>query len=132
MKVLTVGVFDLLHFGHVNLFKRAKSYGDYLIVAVQESDVVKKFKPEANLLFDTDLRIFMVESIRYVDEVITYRNVADIVRITDFDIFAVGPDQCHEGFQNAIDWCKSNNKQVIVIPRTDGVSSSQLKGYKND
>ena len=132
MKVLTVGVFDLLHFGHVNLFKRAKSYGDYLIVAVQESDVVKKFKPEANLLFDTDLRIFMVESIRYVDEVITYRNVADIVRITDFDIFAVGPDQCHEGFQNAIDWCKSNNKLVIVIPRTDGVSSSQLKGYKND
>ena len=41
-KVLTVGVYDLLHVGHVELFRKAKSLGDYLIVAVQDSDVVKK------------------------------------------------------------------------------------------
>ena len=49
MKVLTVGVYDLLHIGHVNLFKRARALGDYLIVAVQASDVVKKYKPKGVL-----------------------------------------------------------------------------------
>ena len=50
-KVLTVGVYDLLHVGHVNLFRRAKAQGDYLIVAVQGSDVVLKYKPEAKTYF---------------------------------------------------------------------------------
>lgn len=47
-KVLTVGVFDYLHIGHIKLFDRCKSYGDYLIVAVQDLDYVEKFKPGQN------------------------------------------------------------------------------------
>ena len=74
-KVLTVGVYDLLHVGHVNLFRRAKAQGDYLIVAVQSSDVVLKYKPEAKLIYSTEERMYMVKSIRYVDEVIEYLNV---------------------------------------------------------
>ena len=84
-KVLTVGVYDLLHVGHVELFRKAKSLGDYLIVAVQDSNVVKKYKPEAQLVYNTDERCYMVRAIRYVDQVVVYENVKDIVRDVDFD-----------------------------------------------
>ena len=64
-KVLTVGVYDLLHIGHVELFRKAKALGDYLIVAVQDSDVVLKFKPEAKMVYSTEERCYMVRAIRY-------------------------------------------------------------------
>ena len=131
MKVLTVGVFDVLHLGHVLLFKHAKELGDYLIVAVQDSDTVLKYKPNANLINSTDNRITMVESIRYVDEVVVYKDVDKFVQTMDFDIFAVGPDQSHEGFIKATEWCKKNGRKVIVIPRTEGISSSMIKKVKD-
>ena len=126
-KVLTVGVYDLLHVGHVELFRKAKSLGDYLIVAVQDSDVVKKYKPDAQLVYSTDERCYMVRAIRYVDQVVTYENVKDIVRDVDFDMLVLGPDQKHEGFVAAIDYCNENDKKVVVLPRTEGISSSDLK-----
>lgn len=73
-KVLTVGVFDLLHIGHVELFRRARKYGDYLIVAVQDSDVILQYKPEAKMVYSTEERCYMVRAIRYVDEVAVYRS----------------------------------------------------------
>ena len=126
-KVLTVGVYDLLHIGHVELFRRAKSYGDYLIVAVQDSDVVLRYKPEAKLVYTTEERVYMVKAIRYVDEVIVYEGVDDIVKHVDFDILVTGPDQTHQGFQTAIEWCQTHGKQTVVLPRTEGVSSRDLK-----
>ena len=57
-KVLTVGVFDLLHIGHVELFRRAKALGDYLIVAVQNDDYILKFKPEAQTVNNTAERCY--------------------------------------------------------------------------
>lgn len=126
-KVLTVGVYDLLHIGHVNLFRRARAVGDQLVVAVQESEVVLKYKPEAKLVYTTEERMYMVKAIRYVDEVITYKAVDDIVQTADFDIFVTGPDQNHEAFQKAIKWCKDHGKEHIVLPRTEGISSSWLK-----
>lgn len=126
-KVLTVGVYDLLHIGHVNLFKRARAVGDRLVVAVQESDVVLKYKPEEKLVYSTEERMYMVKAIRYVDEVITYRAVDDIVKTADFDVFVTGPDQNHAGFQKAIQWCKERGKEHVVLPRTEGISSSWLK-----
>lgn len=126
-KVLTVGVYDLLHIGHVNLFRRARAVGDRLVVAVQESEVVLKYKPEEKLVYSTEERMYMVKAIRYVDEVITYRAVDDIVKTADFDVFVTGPDQNHAGFQNAIQWCKEHGKEHVVLPRTEGISSSWLK-----
>ena len=126
-KVLTVGVYDLLHIGHVELFRKAKAMGDYLIVAVQDSDVVQTFKPEAKMVYSTEERCYMVRAIRYVDEVVVYRDVKDIVREVDFDVFAKGPDQKHEGFQSAVRYCEANGKEVVVMPRTEGISSSDLK-----
>ncbi len=69
---MTVGVFDLLHKGHVELFRRAKELGDHLIVAVQDGDFIHKYKPTALIYNSTADRMYMVKSIRYVDEVITY------------------------------------------------------------
>lgn len=126
-KVLTVGVYDLLHKGHVELYRRAKGLGDYLIVAVQDSDFILKYKPTAKVLNSTEDRKYMIKSIRYVDEVITYTDVDKIVQEVDFDVFVTGPDQCHNGFQRAIKWCEEHGKEHTVLARTDGVSSSGLK-----
>ena len=126
-KVLTVGVYDLLHKGHIELFRRAKGLGDYLIVAVQDSDLILKYKPQAKVLNSTEDRVYMVQSIKYVDEVIVYGAVDDIVKRVDFDVFVTGPDQNHSGFQNAIKWCEETGKDFIILARTDGVSSSELK-----
>lgn len=126
-KVLTVGVYDLIHKGHVELYRRAKGLGDYLIVAAQDGDYILKYKPTAKVLNSTEDRKYMIKSIRYVDEVITYTDVDKIVQEIDFDVFVTGPDQCHEGFQKAIRWCEEHGKEHIVLGRTDGVSSSELK-----
>lgn len=126
-KVLTVGVYDLLHKGHVELYRRAKGLGDYLIVAAQDSDFILKYKPTAKVMNSTEDRKYMIKSIRYVDEVITYTDVDKIVQEVDFDVFVTGPDQIHAGFQRAIQWCEENGKEHIVLGRTDGVSSSELK-----
>lgn len=125
--VFTVGVYDLIHIGHVNLFRRAKALGDKLIVAVQSSDVVLKYKPGSKLIYSTEERMYMVKAIRYVDDVITYEGVDSIVKDVDFDIFVTGPDQTHEGFQKAMTWCREHGKEVVVLPRTEGISSSWLK-----
>ena len=98
-KVLTVGVYDLLHKGHVELYRRAKGLGDYLIVAAQDSDYILKYKPNAKILNSTEDRKYMIKAIRYVDE----------------------------GFLRAIKWCEEHGKEHIVLGRTIGVSSSELK-----
>lgn len=127
--VLTFGVFDLLHIGHVLLFKKAKELaeGGQLIVAVQDADFILKYKPEAVLVNDMATRMFMVGAIRYVDKVITYKNVDTDIQNIEFDILAKGPDQCHAGFKRAMKWCEQNGKDVVVIPRTEGISSTLLR-----
>lgn len=126
-KVLTVGVYDLLHKGHVELYRRAKGLGDYLIVAAQDGDFILKYKPTTKVLNSTEDRKYMIKSIRYVDEVISYTDVDKIVQDADFDVFVTGPDQCHDGFKRAIRWCEEHGKEHKVLGRTNGVSSSELK-----
>lgn len=128
-KILTVGVFDMLHIGHVLLFKKARELGDYLIVAVQEDDCILKYKPGTKMVYTTAERMFMVGALRYVDEVVTYRDVDTDIQELDFDVFAKGPDQSHAGFQRAEAWCRAHGKEVVVIPRTENISSTLLKSY---
>ena len=130
--VLTFGVYDMLHIGHILLFKRAKELGDKLIVAVQDGDYIQKYKPGINMIYSTEERLFMVSTIKYVDEVIVYKDVDKDIQSIDFDIFAKGPDQTHSGFQLAVEWCENNGKEVIVIPRTEGISSTLLRMYSKD
>jgi len=127
--VFTVGVFDLLHFGHVELFRKARALGDRLVVAVQNSETVAKYKPESQAVNSTEIRMYMVKAIKYVDEVVPYDDVDRIVTEVPFDIFVAGGDQGHEGFRRAIAWCEAHGKQVIHLPRTEGISSSELKEH---
>lgn len=126
-KVITVGVYDYFHLGHLRLFKNAKKFGDYLIVAVQEGDCILKTKPDANILYTTEERIEIVSSLQIVDEVITYRDVDKIVQEVDFDVFAIGGDQIHAGFQRAIQWCEEHEKEIVRLQRTPGICSSEIK-----
>ena len=127
--ILTVGVYDMLHIGHILLFKRAKELGDKLVVAVQDSDVILKYKPGTKMVYTTEERVYMVSAIKYVDEVVIYRDVDKDIQNIDFDVFAKGPDQTHEGFQKAVNWCEEHGKEVVVIPRTEGISSTMLRDY---
>ena len=128
-RVLTFGVYDMLHIGHMLLFQRAKALGDYLIVAVQDGVFIQKYKPGTEMIYTTDERLYMVGSVRYVDETVVYRDVDVDIQHIDFDVFAVGPDQKHAGFQRAMQWCRDNGKEVVVIPRTEGISSTMLRNY---
>lgn len=126
-KVITVGVFDYFHLGHLRLFEKAKNLGDYLIVAVQDGNSILKTKPDASVLYTTAQRIDLVKALRVVDEVIIYQDVDRLLPEVDFDVFAVGGDQKHLGFQRAIKWCEKNGKEVVRLPRTPGICSSQIK-----
>ena len=129
-KVLTVGVYDLLHYGHFELFRRCKELageGGKLVVAVQEDAVVTKYKPQAKLVYDWDKRVKMIRALRYVDQVVPYGDVDESIKHIDFTTFVVGPDQCHAGFQRAMQWCRDNGRKVVVLDRTQGISSTQLR-----
>ena len=128
--VLTVGVFDLLHWGHFELFRRCKELagdGGRLVVAVQEDSVVSKYKPQARLVYDWDKRVMMIRALRYVDQVVPYGDVDESIKHIGFTTFVIGSDQCHAGFQRAMQWCRDNGREVVVLERTQGISSSQLR-----
>ncbi len=127
--VLTFGVYDMLHIGHILLFKRAKELGDRLVVAVQDGEYVLKYKPDTKMVYTTEERLYMVSTIKYVDEVIVYKDVDEDIKSVSFDILARGEDQNHEGFRRAVKWCEDNNKRVVMITRTEGISSTMLKEY---
>ena len=74
----------------------------------------------------------MVRALRCVDEVITYRSAAEDIQNIEFDIWVKGPDQEHEGFQAAMKWCEEHGKQVVVLPRTEGISSTYIKRLVSD
>lgn len=125
--VLTFGVFDWFHYGHLKLFQQAKSFGDRLIVAVQDGDYILRYKPQSKILYTTEQRLELVKELRSVDDAVVYRSVDEDIKNIDFDIFAVGEDQTHEGFRRAEKWCRENGKEVVRLRRTPNISSTDLK-----
>jgi glycerol-3-phosphate cytidylyltransferase len=123
-RVVTVGVFDLFHLGHVNLLKAAKSLGHHLIVGVQYN--VERYK-QARIFYSFEQRIDIIRSLRYVDLAVPYENVDEKLHEIDFDIFARGPDQNHAGFQRAIRYCADCGREVVTLPRTEHISASALR-----
>ena len=81
------------------------------------------------MVYSTEERLYMVSTIRYVDEVIVYRDVDKDIVSVDFDIFARGEDQIHQGFRNAVAWCEAHGKEVVELSRTEGISSTMLREY---
>ena len=132
MKILTFGVFDYFHLGHLRLFKQCKQYADYLIVAVQDGEYITKFKPEAKILYSTEERVEILKAIRQVDEVLVYQTVsAETLEKIDFDILALGEDHREARFEDIVNWCKTNKKRIVRLKRTQGISSSIIKDELN-
>lgn len=122
-RVITYGTFDLLHYGHVNLLQRAKSYGDYLIVALSTDEFNLNSKNKKSY-FSYEERKHLVEAIRYVDLVIPEKDwdqkVSDIIEYK-IDTFVIGDDW--EGkFDFLKDYCN-----VVYLPRTPEISTTQIK-----
>ncbi len=127
-KILTFGVFDYFHLGHLRLFKQCKRYADYLIVAVQNGEYIKKYKPDAHVRYSTEERIEMIEALRIVDEVRVYDVLGEeALENIDFDILALGEDHRGKRFEDAIRWCEEHKKNFVRLKRTPGISSTEVK-----
>ena len=123
-KVITYGTFDLLHYGHINLLRRAKEQGDYLIVALS-TDEFNWNEKQKKCYFSYEKRKLLLEAIRYVDLVIPENNwdqkISDVKEFK-VDTFVMGDDW--EGkFDFLKDYC-----EVVYLPRTPESSTTQIKG----
>lgn len=127
-KILTFGVYDYFHLGHLRLFKQCKEHADYLIVAVQDGDYILKYKPTAQIRYSTAERVEMLEALRIVDKVIVYDSVSvETLEKIDFDILALGEDHKGGRFDEVEKWCNEHNKKVVRLKRTPGICSSDIK-----
>lgn len=125
-RVITYGTFDVLHFGHINLLKRAKELGDYLIVGCS-SEEFNRIKNKKSY-YTYEQRKMILEAVRYVDLVIPEDNWdqkrSDIIKYCA-DIFVMGDDWKGK-FDDLKDIC-----QVVYLPRTPDVSSTQTRAHIN-
>ena len=122
-KVITYGTFDLLHAGHINLLRRAKELGDYLIVVVS-TDEFNWEQKHKKCYFSYEERKKLVEAVRYVDLVIPEvswdQKISD-VREYHVDTFVMGDDWKGK-FDFLKDYC-----EVVYLPRTEGISTTKIK-----
>lgn len=133
-KVITYGTFDLLHAGHINLLRRAKELGDYLIVVVS-TDEFNWNEKQKKCYFSYEERKKLVEAVRYVDLVIPEESwdqkVSDVQEY-HVDTFVMGDD-----WKGKFDFLKEYC-EVVYLPRTEGISTTKikqdlgLKGSKED
>ena len=121
-RVITYGTYDLLHYGHIELLRRAREMGDYLIVALS-SDEFNQIKNKKSY-YDYEQRKMMLESIRYVDLVIPEegwgQKEKDVDRF-DVDVFVMGHD-----WEGEFDFLK-DKCEVIYLNRTEGISTTKIK-----
>ena len=122
-KIITYGTYDLLHYGHINMLKRARECGDYLIVALSTDEFNWECKQKLSY-FPYDKRKSMLEAIRYVDEVIPEtcweQKISDVVNL-GIDTFVIGDDW--EGkFDYLRPYCN-----VLYLPRTPEISTTRIK-----
>ncbi len=122
-KVITYGTFDLLHYGHINLLKRAKAQGDYLIVALSTDEFNWNSK-QKKCYFTYEQRKQLLEAVRYVDLVIPEENWEQKVNdVQEFkvDTFVMGDDWKGK-FDFLKDYC-----EVVYLSRTPEISTTQIK-----
>jgi len=121
-KVITYGTFDILHGGHINLLRRAKKLGDYLIVGIS-TDKFNEMK-EKTAYYSFEQRKAILEAVKYVDEVIpedSWEQKADDIKNYDVDILVMG-DNWKGVFDELNEMC-----DVQYLPRTVGISSTKIK-----
>ena len=122
-RIITHGTFDLLHYGHINLLRRAKELGDHLIVALSTDEFNWKEKKKKSY-FSYEKRKALLESIRYVDLVIPEENwdqKRSDVKEYHIDTFVMGDDWKGK-FDSLSDIC-----EVVYLPRTPEISTTKIK-----
>lgn len=122
-KVITYGTFDLLHYGHINLLKRAKAQGDYLIVALSTDEFNWNSK-QKKCYFSYEQRKQLLEAIRYVDLVIPetcWEQKSSDVKEFKVDTFVMGDD-----WKGKFDFLK-DQCEVVYLERTPEISTTQIK-----
>ena len=122
-RIITYGTFDLLHYGHINLLKRAKELGDYLVVVLSTDEFNWNMKGK-KCYFTYEQRKKLLEAIRYVDLVIPEENweqkISD-VQLYQIDTFVMGDD-----WEGKFDFLKEYC-EVVYLPRTPEISTTQIK-----
>lgn len=122
-RVITYGTFDLLHYGHINLLRRAKELGDYLIVALSTDEFnLEKGKKS---YFSFEKRKQLLESIRYVDLVIPETSWDQ--KINDVHEFRVNTFVMGDDWLGKFDFLENEGVEVVYLPRTPEISTSQIK-----
>lgn len=123
-RVITYGTFDLLHYGHINLLRRAKEMGDYLIVALSTDEFNWNDK-QKKCYFGYEKRKALLEAIRYVDLVIPEENWEQKrkdMHLYQVDTFVMGDD-----WTGKFDFLREEGVEVRYLPRTPEISSTQIK-----
>lgn len=123
-RVITYGTYDLLHYGHINLLRRAKALGDYLIVVIS-SDEFNWNEKHKKCYFSYEQRKALVEAVRYVDLVIpevSWEQKRSDMHEYHIDTFVMGDD-----WKGKFDFLKEEGVEVVYLPRTPEISSSQIK-----
>ena len=122
-RIITYGTFDLLHYGHINLLRRAKQLGDYLVVALSTDEFNWESKHK-KCYFSYEIRKQLLESIRYVDLVIPEENweqKSNDIKEYHIDTFVMGDD-----WKGKFDFLK-NDCEVVYLSRTPEISTTQIK-----
>ncbi|QHO91404.1 glycerol-3-phosphate cytidylyltransferase [Actinomyces sp. 432] len=122
-RVITYGTYDLLHYGHIELLRRARALGDYLVV-VLSSDEFNAGKGKKSY-FSYEERRRMLEAIRYVDLVVpeyTWEQKVDDVKKYEIDVFVMGDDWAGKFDEQLAGLC-----EVVYLPRTPEISTTQIK-----
>ena len=123
-RVITYGTFDLLHYGHINLLKRAKSLGDYLIVGLS-TDEFNNTKKNKESYFDYENRKSLLDAVKYVDLVIpekTWEQKVSDIQKYNIDIFVIGDD-----WKGKFDYLEDFGIEVVYLPRTKEISTTKIK-----
>ena len=123
-RVITYGTFDLLHYGHINLLRRAKALGDYLIVVIS-SDEFNWNQKQKKCYFSYEQRKALVEAIRYVDLVIPEESWDQ--KRTDMHEYHVDTFVMGDDWKGKFDFLKEEGVEVVYLPRTPEISTSQIK-----
>lgn len=127
-RVITYGTFDLLHYGHINLLKRAKSLGDYLIVGLSTNEFNNKEKNK-DCYFDYDNRKSLLDAVKYVDLVIpeeTWEQEVSDIQKYNIDVFVIGDD-----WKGKFDYLKDIGVEVVYLSRTKEISTTKIKNDLN-
>lgn len=123
-RVITYGTFDLLHYGHINLLRRAKELGDYLIVALS-TDEFNWNEKHKKTYFSFEQRKELLESIRFVDLVIPeteWKQKRSDIHEYHIDVFVMGDD-----WRGKFDFLKEEGAEVVYLSRTPEISSTKIK-----